>query len=138
MKRYLVLAMLVPFLVLPGCAGGRGEAFQPSVLQPDQAVIYIFRLSSSRLRKKPVQVFVNQTALGDLNPGEYTERVVPPGEYLVRVESDSSMVRRVRLIPGDVVYLQITTVGLNKKPVMETPESDLARRLIAGMTRAQP
>jgi hypothetical protein len=141
MKRRFPLvfaAIAIASPLVSGCASGRGEPFQSSMLQADQAVIYVFRTSSSRVRKRPVQVFVNQAPLSELYPGEYIEDVVTPGEYLVRVESESSMVRSVKLNPGDVIYLQITTVGLNKKPVMETPESDLARRLIAGTTRAQP
>lgn len=137
LHRVLPLVILWALLPLGGCAGTRsGEPFQSATLRPDQAVIYVYRQANNRVRKRPVQVIVNQAPLGDVYPGEYIEDVVPAGEYLIRVESDSSMVRRVRLQPGDCVYFQVTTEGANSKPVMETPEAELARRLIAGTTRA--
>lgn len=139
-RRVSMLSLVLGVLSLPaGCAGNRaGEAFQPSMLGPDQAVIYIFRSASSRVRQKPVQIVVNQSPLCELYPGQFIEDVVAPGEYLVRVESNSSSVRQVKLLAGEAAYLQVTTAGLNLNPVMETPEPDLARRLIAGTTRAQP
>jgi hypothetical protein len=121
-----------------GCASGQGEAFQPSMLPQDKGVIYIFRTSNARLRKKPVQIVVNQAPLADLYPGQYIEDVVAPGDYLVRVETNSSMVREVRVVAGQASYLQVTTAGASSDPRLETPEPDLARRLIAGTKRAQP
>lgn len=135
-RRATALAVVGLGLVLEGCVGSRdGEPFRPSTLRPDQAVIYVFRQANGRVRKRSVQVVVNQQPVGDLYPGEYIEDVVPPGEYLVRVESDSSMVRGITLRPGDCVYFEVTTEAVNSKPVIETPEADLARRLIAGTTR---
>jgi hypothetical protein len=131
-----MLALFGVAFLIEGCAGSRpGEAFQAATLKPDQAVIYVYRESSSRMRRRPVQVIVNQVPLGDVYPGEYLQDIVPAGEYLVRVESNSSMVRRVRLQAGDCVYFQVTTEGASSKPVIETPEPDLARRVIAGLTR---
>ncbi len=136
LRRASVLCVVCLSFVLEGCAGSRsGEDFRPATLRPDQAVIYVFRQSNRRLRKRSVQVIVNQMPVGDLYPGEYIEDVVAPGEYLIRVESDASMVRRVKLEPGDCVYFEVTTASANSKPVIDTPEPDLARRLIAGTVR---
>lgn len=138
MSNRLGRVLLVGVCILfEGCAASRsGEPFRPATLRPDQAVIYVYRQSNRRLRKRPVQVIVNQVPLGEVYPGEYLEDVVTPGEYLIRVESDSSMVRAVKLAPGDCVYFDVATEAVNSKPVIDTPEPDLARRLIAGTRRA--
>ena len=138
MRRVATTTIALLGAAASGCAGGRGEPFQPTMLKPDQAVIYIFRTSNARLRKRPVQIVVNQAPLADLYPGQYIEDVVPPGEYLVRVETNSSMVREVKLVAGQAAYLQVTTAGASSDPRLESPEPDLARRLIAGTRRAQP
>jgi hypothetical protein len=131
--RMSVLALMVCSAMPLGCAAPpAGEAFQPEIVEPAKAVIYIYREPKAGLGRRGVQVFVNQKAEGELLPGQYLARAVAPGPYLVRVESGSSMVREVRVVPGDVAYLQI--VG-NARPLIELPDSATARRQIARTTR---
>lgn len=135
MRSVLLLILSLCAYLVPGCAS-RGEHFQPAMAAPEQAVIYIFRTSNNHLRKSPIQLFVNQEEVGEIYAGQYLAHVVAPGEYLVRAESNTSMVRSVKMHAGDVVYFQITTGALDNKPVIELPEPELARRLIAGTRQA--
>lgn len=125
---------LLSLLALPGCAGApRGEAFQPEIVEPSRAIIYIYR-EPRLIGNRPVSVFVNQQAAGQLRPGQYMARVLPPGTYLVRAEASTSAVREIRLVPGDAAYLQITGAA---KPQIQLPDSGVARDRIAKTTRAE-
>jgi hypothetical protein len=125
---FLVLAC-----ALTGCAARRAESFQPVQLEPDKAVLYIFRPDSGR--GGDVETFINSVAAGELDRGQYRAHILEPGEYLVRAESRSSMVRSVTVIPGDAAYLMVK-VERRGRCVIEVPEPELARRLIAGMRKA--
>jgi hypothetical protein len=116
-----------------GCAGSpRGEAFQPEVVQPDQAVMYIYR-EPRTMGGKPVRVTVNQQEVAELRPGQYVATVVTPGAFLVRAEgSASSGARELKMKAGDVAYLRISG---NAKPEVDEPEPDVARRSIARTTQ---
>lgn len=129
--------LLTVLMCLIGCASSGGH-FEPAQVRPEEAVIYVFRASNRHLRQSPIQVFVNQQQIGELYPGEYLAHVAPAGEFLVRAESNTSMVRSVKLAAGDSVIMQVTTGTFDKKPVLEIPETEIARRLIAGTRRAAP
>lgn len=127
------LVLILAILAAGGCAGSAGgDAFQPEVVEPSRAVIYIYRAPRG-LWGRAVRLYINQEPVGDLFPGQYRAKVLGPGVYLVRVEADSSMVREVRLVPGDVAYLQVNGGG---KPTLEVPDSDQAQRQLARSTRA--
>ena len=99
-----------------GCAGaGRSaDGFQPEVVEPTRAVLYIYR--EPRFGGKPVRVFVNQDPVGELRPGQYMVWIVTPGSFLVRAEGQASAARQVVLREGDAAYLRITG---NAKPVVD-------------------
>jgi len=134
---YRILALTLLLVAWgAGCAGkpsGKGS-FQPALVEPNRAVIYVFRPSGGRSASTTTQVFLNQDAEGEIRSGEYIQCIVEPGSYLVRVEANSSMVRGVTLIAGDVAYLMVT-MKRGAKPVIEDTEPELARRLIAGTER---
>jgi hypothetical protein len=122
--------LLAGFLVA-GC-GRRagGGAFQPEVVEPSHVVMYLYR--EPRFGGRTVQVYINQESMGSLRPGQYMVRIGTPGAFLVRVEAESSAAREVRLQPGDAAYLRIAG---NAKPVIEEPETEVARREIARTSR---
>jgi len=126
--------------VLGGCASPpKGEPFQPEVVDPSRAVLYIFRDAQAGLRRRPIEVFINQEPVGTLLPGQYLSRTVPAAEALVRVEGDASAARPVRLLPGDAAYMEVRTPALGPtRPTLELLESEAARRILAATTRATP
>ena len=111
-------------------------AFEPEIISPDRAVVYVFRDDRST-RARPVQVFINQAPAGELRPGEYLALSVEPGETLVRVEADSSAARPVVLRAGEAAYMMVLMSGLGPaRPTLEAPDSESARPLIARTVRA--
>jgi hypothetical protein len=117
-----------------GCASApRGEAFQPEVVEPSRAVMYIYRLPKQGLAVRRAQIYVDQEPVGELFPGQYMARVVSPGTYLVRVEAESSTAREVRMVPGDIAYLRVNGAS---KLTIDLPESATARQQINRTTRA--
>lgn len=136
MRAWLALTALVLFAaaVPAGCASAPpGAAFQPEVVDPAKGVMYIYRLPKRGLSVRRAQVYVDQEPVGELLPGQYLARVAPPGTYLVRVEAESSTAREVKLVPGDIAYIQV--IGASKL-VIEMPESAVARQQINRTTRA--
>jgi hypothetical protein len=123
-----------------GCAAPpRGEPFEPEVVDPSRAVLYVFRDAQAGLRRRPIRVYINQEPAGTLLPGQYLSRAVPAAEVLVRVEGDASAARPVVLQPGDAAYMQVRTPALGPtRPTLELIESETARRILAGTTRATP
>jgi hypothetical protein len=119
-----------------GCASAhRGDAFQPEVADSSKAVIYIFRQSRG-LSSRPADVYINQRHEGELAPGQYLARVVPPGEYFVRAADNGEAVRQVVLRAGDTVYFRIQTSRFGRILDMDLPEAAEARELIARTGRA--
>lgn len=118
-----------------GCASApAGEPFRPEVVSSTKAVIYVYSPVRGGLARRTVRVFMNQQPIGTLSPGQYLARTVDAGEYLVRVESESSMVKAVRVLAGDAAYLAVRVPSAGK-PVLEEPESAVARDQIARTTR---
>jgi hypothetical protein len=128
----------VAALLMSACASSPpGATFEPEVVDPNKAVMYVFRPTGGGLGARTFQVFINQELVGTLRPGQYLSHVAAPGEYFVRVESESSMVQRVKLVPGDVAYLRVGTAPFAQgKPTVDFPESDVARHLISRTTRS--
>lgn len=134
MSRCAVGVVIGTAALLPlGCAAARsGDAFQPEVVQPDQAVLYIYR-ESHGIANRSLRISVNQQDLGELRSGEYLAAVVTPGAFLVRASSSSSSAaRELRLHGGDVAYLRVTG---NAKPAIDEPETDVAQSEIAKTRR---
>ncbi len=121
-----------------GCASPpSGEAFQPEIVDPSRAVVYVFRPDQQGLRRRPVKVYINQQPLGALLPGQYLSVTVPAAEAVVRVEADASAARPVRLQPGDAAYMQVNMPGLGPaRPTLDLIDSETARHVLAGATRA--
>jgi hypothetical protein len=121
-----------------GCGSqARGPAFQPEVVDPGKAVVYVFRDPKAGLNPAPVLISVDQHEVGDLDPGQYIATVVAPGEHLVRAERGRGTVLSAKVVEGDVVYFRVTTPPFKgRAPVLEIMDSETARRSIAGTTRA--
>lgn len=137
MLRWLMLALIV---LTGGCAGTpRGEPFQPEIVDPSRAVVYIFRDGPARLRAKPVKVFINQEAAGTLLAEQYLSKVVAPSEVIVRVEAESSAARSVVLKAGDAAYLRVVVPRLGGvKPTIEVVDGETARAALVESSRATP
>src|SRR5437016_7335594 len=76
LRGFAVMAALAAGLMSGGCAGaGASGRFQPEIVEPTQAVLYIYR-EPRVLGQRPVRVFVNQQPVGELRPGQYTAVVV--------------------------------------------------------------
>jgi len=117
-----------------GCASApRGEAFQPEIVDPTRAVVYAYRLPKRGLSVRRAQIYVDAQPAGELLPGQYLARVLSPGTYLIRAEAGSSTAREIRLVAGDIAYVQV--VGASKL-VIELPESSIGRKDITRTTRA--
>lgn len=121
-----------------GCgARPRGPAFQPEIVDPGKAVVYVFRDPKAGLNPAPVLISIDQHEVGELDPGQYVAKVVAPGEHLVRAERGRGTVLSATVVKGDVVYFRVTTPPFKgRAPVLEIMDSETARRSIAGTTRA--
>lgn len=122
---------------LAACAARpSGEPFRPEVVDPGRAVIYIFR-EPRNLRSPPMRVVVDQRPVGRLRAGAYIPVVVEPGSHLVRVEGLAEASREVAVEPGGSAYLRIGTPRVRRRlPVIDEPDPDTGRRLIAETIRA--
>lgn len=128
---FVALLLILLAALLQGCATSpSGDAFQPEIVEPSRAVMYIYR--EPGFGGRPVRVFINQELAGELNRGQYLARTVEPGNYIIRVEADSSMAREIRVRAGDAAYVRI--LG-NHKPTIDEPETEVARRGIARTVR---
>ena len=128
----------VVIVAVASCAAPpRGDAFQLEIVDPSKAVVYIVR--DAGLRQRPVRVFINQQPAGPLLPGHYISRVVPAAETLVRVEADASAALPVTLRPGEAAYMQVVIPAFGPlNPTLELLDTDSARAILAGTTRATP
>jgi hypothetical protein len=138
MMRWLMMLALV--VLTAGCAGTpRGEPFQPEIVDPARAVVYVFRDGPARLRAKPVKVFINQEPAGPLLAERYLSKVVAPSEVIVRVEGESSSAHSVVLRAGDAAYLRVIVPRLGGvKPTIEVVDGETARAALARSTRSTP
>ena len=131
--RITIGALLV--LWLSGCAGTpKGDPFQPEIADDTKGVVYIFR-EPRAMGGRPVTVYVNQEPVGELSPGQYLARVVPPGECFVRAESSGSAVRQAELKPGDAVFFRVRAGRWGRQVSIDLPDVSEARSLIAGTVR---
>jgi hypothetical protein len=132
--RIVALLACVAAALLSGCSTSSGQKFQPEVSDPKKGLLYVFR-ESGGLMQSGVEISINQQVAGELHPGQYLVKSLPPDEYFVRAAAKSNMVRAVKLVEGDVVYLRVTTQSFGRKPHLDFPESDVARHMIANTTK---
>ncbi|MFN0132871.1 MAG: hypothetical protein ACKVW3_10165 [Phycisphaerales bacterium] len=134
-RRILGVVAMAVVVGIGGCASApRGEPFRPEVVSSTKGVIYVYRAARGGISSRPVRIYMNQQPIGALVPGQYLTRTVDAGEYLIRVESDSSMVKGVKLLAGDAAYLAVRVPSAGK-PVIDEPELAVARDQIARTTR---
>lgn len=118
-----------------GCASDRAQ-FRPAQLNGGDSVLYVYRNGGGLGSGGAVGVYVNQERIGEVHGGQYLARVVPPGEFLVRVEGNSSAVSRVKLVAGDSAFLRVESGGWPGKTTIEDVASAVGQREIAGTTEA--
>lgn len=119
-----------------GCAGAGSRLFEPEVAEGElSAVIYVYRPRGGG--STPLRVFLDQRDLGLIRSGTYMPVPVAPGTHLVRVESRSEVVREVRLIQQDSVFLEASTSGWSGTAQLEAPDSGLAAQRIRGLRRSR-
>ncbi|MBX3357995.1 MAG: hypothetical protein KF745_06160 [Phycisphaeraceae bacterium] len=120
---------VVATVVVAACANPKPE-FRPAQLAGGQGVIYMFR-PGDMIGGGTVELVLNQEPIGPVQPGEYRAKVLPPGEYLVRVEGNSSSVSRVMLQSGESAYLLVRQGALGGRTTIEPCTTEDGRRLIA-------
>jgi hypothetical protein len=129
----VVIAVLT--VGLSACAGREGPAFRPEVIDPAQAVIYVYR-PARQWAGRPIGVYIDQARVGQLGAGQYVANSVDPGERLVRAEGESDAVVRLIVSAGDSVFLEIRSSSWDERPVIEQPGEGTARQRIARTGRA--
>lgn len=129
-----IAACLGVVLTLPGCVNGR-EAYRPLQLARGESVVYVYR-PRSLVSPGPVQVLVDQVAIGSLGRNTFLAVVVPPGEHLVRVQRRSDATRLVHLGEGDSLLLEAGASLLGGFVSLQDPGESLARERIARTRRA--
>lgn len=132
---WLAAGFVIGASVLGGCAGTKGPVFQPEVVDPAKAVIYVYREPRS-WAGRPVEVSIDQKFLGRLDAGQYLAETVDPGQRVVRVAGSSDAVRLVRLVPGDSAFLEVQSSYWNERPTIELIDEATARSAISHTGRA--
>jgi hypothetical protein len=135
MKMLGAAVLVWAFLLGAGCAGPKGPAFRPEVIEPARAVIYVYRPPRS-WAGRAVGVSIDQREVGRLDAGQHLAVQVDPGEHVIRVEGSSDAVREVRLIEGDSAFLEVRASAWDERPAITLLDEEAARRRIAHTGRA--
>ena len=152
MKRFVLSVLAVAMTI----AAAYAQA--PSVLGPASqtlARIYFYRLVGSNLFPRWTSVSFDDSTVGNIGPGEYFYRDVPPATYRIGVSSDvpySDQYESVTVTPNSTTYIRVFDVpgygitfnggGLNSAPSVHIPsvfgnrvmDPDVARREMVGLT----
>lgn len=123
---------------LAGCqtSAAKTPYFRPEPIAGTMGVVYVYRVEGAG--GSAVEVVVDTQTRGLLKRGEYLAIPVAAGEHFVRVQNDTSAVRRVELNPGESRFLEAVVAKWSRRVSLEVPALDVGRDRIVRAKQVTP